>query len=80
MVDVVVVEVIDIDDVAVVIRLAAVRIIPKGNIARLPQAAKSNIQKRQHPVLARLRLVGRRNSPSPQTPPLTQERNCVYSV
>jgi hypothetical protein len=40
MVDVVVVEVIDIDDVAVVIRLAAVRIIPGGNIARLLQAAK----------------------------------------
>jgi hypothetical protein len=40
MVDVVVVEVIDMDDVVVVIRLAAVRIIPRANIARPRRAAK----------------------------------------
>ncbi len=40
MVDVVVVEVIDMDDVVAVIRLAAVRIIPKGNIARAHREAK----------------------------------------
>lgn len=40
MVDVVLVEVADIDDVVAVIRLAAVRIIPGGNIAWSRYAAK----------------------------------------
>lgn len=73
MVDVVVVEVIDMGDVAVVIRLAAVKIIPRGNIARPLQAAKVNIQKRQHPVLTRLRLPGPKEPTLLQTSSLTQE-------
>jgi len=40
MVDVVLVEVVDIDDVVAVIRLAAVRIIPKRNIAWPERGAK----------------------------------------
>jgi hypothetical protein len=57
MVDVVLVEVVDIDDVVAVIRLAAVRIIPGANIAWRARTGKVKIQKCAHEALSQARGV-----------------------
>ena len=65
MVDEVVVEVIDMDDVVVVIRLAAVKIISRENIAWTGRRAKAKIEMPRAPVIAWLLLPCVQLAPPP---------------